>query len=614
MDKVFQNVIVSLLCIFFIVLPLIPDVQISRPKLLTIEVISYIILCIVLIYNIFSERVLYRKNNFLYFSLLFLGLIIIRYLISTEKAVAYSELKRWFVSVWILYVISIVESRYYPVLIKSFIFGSFLSVLYGMLQYTGGFWIIEVPKMSRVMSMFGNPIFFAVHIVNLLPLIFSRIMLEKKLVSRLVYAGMFIICLIVLYYTKTRAAWIGFFVATLFFIYFALYKKQKIVYLILCFIGFTVFVYFTRNVWLRQQAHLLIWRDSLRMWLDYPFFGIGLGNFHIRFVDYASGQLRKIWPQKQFIINDAHNEYIQLLVENGVIGFTIFSISLYLLFREAIYYVRHRDKGINENKVIILCLICGILGVLIQNFFSVDLRFTISSVYLYITAGFIIGYTSSMAQFKLGIFKLRLVKFVAGIIICFLLGILTYSKKTLSILSLIHISNNGIKFYISDAGSGLLQLMFRPYLASYKLQKEKDFFDEKIVDAAKTLQELELLKQKYPDKSIIYERIAWIYAKERIFDKAIENYLTAIRLNPNSFAAYNNLGNIMFLIGDRNKAIEFYTRSIEINPRQVDARVNLGILYYYEGKLNLAAEQFSEVLKLDPTNEKAMVYLKKMRE
>ncbi|MEM4368529.1 MAG: tetratricopeptide repeat protein, partial [Candidatus Anstonellales archaeon] len=74
-----------------------------------------------------------------------------------------------------------------------------------------------------------------------------------------------------------------------------------------------------------------------------------------------------------------------------------------------------------------------------------------------------------------------------------------------------------------------------------------------------------------------------------------------------------NLGNIMFYI-DRKKAIEYYLKSIEINPRQVDARLNLGITYYLEGKLDLASEHFNEVLKIDPKNEKAIVYLKKMRE
>ncbi|MFN3551117.1 MAG: tetratricopeptide repeat protein, partial [Endomicrobiia bacterium] len=45
-----------------------------------------------------------------------------------------------------------------------------------------------------------------------------------------------------------------------------------------------------------------------------------------------------------------------------------------------------------------------------------------------------------------------------------------------------------------------------------------------------------------------------------------------------------------------------------------DARVNLGIAYYYQGKINFAAEEFNKVLKIDPNNEKAIFYIKKMRE
>jgi len=179
---------------------------------------------------------------------------------------------------------------------------------------------------------------------------------------------------------------------------------------------------------------------------------------------------------------------------------------------------------------------------------------------------------------------------------------------------LIHFTQNGVKIQPDDVGEGLLQQVLRPYLANYKLKQEKDFFDEKILDATNTIKELEELKQKHPDKSLIYEKLAWVYAKEKNFQKAIENYLIAVKINPNSYSAYNNLGNIMFLTGNKQQAVEFYKKSIEIKPEQIDSRLNLGILYYYEGKLNLAAEQFNKVLELDPNNEKAIVYLKRMRE
>lgn len=612
MNRTINILVIIVFILFFVFVPLVPDVQISRPKLLVVELLSFILLLITLLGIVIQNKVVYRNSKFLLFILIFFCYILIKYITATDKPLAYNELKRWTLSVFLLYTVSSIEEKYYKRLMSFFITGSFLATLYGFLQYTGGFYRISVPKMERVMSMFGNPIFFAVHIINFVPIVFSLLLISKKYSSKFVLFVILLVSVVTLYYTKTRAAFIGLFASLLFLIY--MLSKRKTVYIITCLVAFLLFVIFTRNIWERQQAHLLIWRDTLRMWSSLPITGIGLGNFHVRFVDYASEELRKIWPEKQCIINDAHNEYLQILAETGIIGFVLFLFPIFYLFKQVVCLGDDMNK---EKRIIIYGLTSGVLAVLVQNIFSVDLRFVISNVYLFITLGFIIGYTSMLKQKQLW-FKLPEIKIVTIIILCYLLGVVSYSVKfkTLSVLSILHFSlkDNSVKVKPEITSYGLLQQILTPYIASYKLKQEKDFFDERIVDAARTIEELEKLKKQYPNKAIIYEKIAWIYAKEKKFDKAVENYLIAIKLNPNSYAAYNNLGNIMFLTNNRTKAIEFYKKSIEINPQQIDARLNLGILYYYEGKLNLAAEQFNEVLKLDPVNEKAIVYLKKMRE
>jgi tetratricopeptide (TPR) repeat protein len=619
MKETYQKIFVVIFCIFFVLVPLLPDIQISRPKLLGIEIISFLLLTIYVIFIVVENKILYFENKIGVFVFIFLSYILIRYFFFSDRPFAYTELKRWTLSIWLLYLITILGNKNYNVLITTYIFGSFLAVIYGFLQHTGGFYRIQVPKFDRVISMFGNPIFFAVHIINFLPIVFGRILIEKRFFVKLIYLTVFIVSLITLYYTKTRAAFVGLFVSFLVLIFLLLPQKQKVKYLFSLLFLFIVFVLITKNIWLRQQAHFLIWRDSIKMWSSKPFFGIGLGKFHVEFVNFASEELRKIWPEKQCIINDAHNEYVQLLAENGIIGFTLFLLFLYYFFEFVIKFVKNLDstklKNKYELKITICSLLVGVIAVLVQNFFSVDMRFVISNIYLFITIGFILGYTSDINQKNL-VFKSYFIKLISLLICFFILGIISYSskQKVVSFISLIHFTQNGVKIQPDDVGEGLLQQVLRPYLANYKLKQEKDFFDEKILDATNTIKELEELKQKYPDKSLIYEKLAWVYAKEKNFQKAIENYLIAVKINPNSYSAYNNLGNIMFLTGNKQQAVEFYKKSIEIKPEQIDSRLNLGILYYYEGKLNLAAEQFNKVLELDPNNEKAIVYLKRMRE
>lgn len=611
MEKVKNLLLTLLFFLFFILVPIIPDVQVTRPKLLTVEILSYFLFVVFVFWALLENRISYYKSKVLLFVGLFFFYILVRYIFSNEKPIMFNELKRWLLSLWLFYIASVASYKKHKVFLNFFVFGSFLATLYGLLQHSGGIaGFVDVPKMERVMSMFGNPIFFAVHIINFLPIVVGLFLIEKKFFLKFVYFVIFLISIITLYYTKTRAAFIGIFLSFAFFVYFLYPLRKKILYLVSFMILFLVFLIFTKNIWLRHQAHPLIWRDTIKMWLSKPIFGVGIGKFHIEFVKFASEDLRKIWPQKSFIINDAHNEYFQILSESGIVGFVLFLLPIFLFFYDTLKKVK-LQKDLSQ-KILINSLLSGCLAVLVQNFFSVDMRFIISSVYLFITMGITLSITDEM-KYKELIFNSREIKVVSLLVFFIISGLVSFSKKSLSFFSVLHISQKGVVLEFDDNGFGLLQIILRPYLANYKLSKEKDFFDEKVVNAAETLQELEKLKEKYPDKAIIYEKIAWIYAKERQFDKAIQNYLKAIELNPNSYAAYNNLGNIMFYI-DRKKAIEYYLKSIEINPQQVDARVNLGITYYFEGKLDLAAEQFNEVLKIDPKNEKAIVYLKKMRE
>ncbi len=58
-----------------------------------------------------------------------------------------------------------------------------------------------------------------------------------------------------------------------------------------------------------------IWKDSLPMVRDFPLFGVGLGAWPELFLRYQSA------PWSAGFYREAHNDYIELLAETGVIGF-----------------------------------------------------------------------------------------------------------------------------------------------------------------------------------------------------------------------------------------------------------------------------------------------------
>jgi tetratricopeptide (TPR) repeat protein len=312
------------------------------------------------------------------------------------------------------------------------------------------------------------------------------------------------------------------------------------------------------------------------MWSHYPWFGTGPGTFHVYFPTYASKELQAIWPQQQSIINDAHNEYIQSLAETGLIGFGIFAWLVASFLRSAFSVFKAAPAS---DKPIIGGLLAAGLSLLAQNAFSVDMRFIISSVYLFVLFGFIESYNGPLIALSLP-------------------------------------ANAGKALAAAVLGGAALAYpaILRPYIAQKHIAAAPDFFDERVLAPAKTIEDLQALAQKYPTQPQVYERLAWVYAKERNFDKAIEQYLIANRLNPANPGPLNNLGNIYFLRNDRATAISYWERSIHADPRQVDSRINLATAYYYNGQLKPCVEQLKAVLQIEPNNEKAIVFLKRLTE
>ncbi len=66
----------------------------------------------------------------------------------------------------------------------------------------------------------------------------------------------------------------------------------------------------------------IAWKEALRIIKDYPFIGVGLGNFRNIFPLYKSPELKSFWDH-------AHNEYLEYLVDTGVIGFILFYLAIF---------------------------------------------------------------------------------------------------------------------------------------------------------------------------------------------------------------------------------------------------------------------------------------------
>jgi O-antigen ligase len=122
-------------------------------------------------------------------------------------------------------------------------------------------------------------------------------------------------------------------------------------------------------------VRLTIARDSLRMWKQRPLLGWGLGTFP------------EVYPQfrsfyTSFFVNQAHNDYAQLLTETGLAGFAIALWFLVLVFRRA--RVKLENWPETANGVLTLAALLGCVGILVHSFLDFNLQIPANAALFYV--------------------------------------------------------------------------------------------------------------------------------------------------------------------------------------------------------------------------------------
>jgi tetratricopeptide (TPR) repeat protein len=73
-----------------------------------------------------------------------------------------------------------------------------------------------------------------------------------------------------------------------------------------------------------------------------------------------------------------------------------------------------------------------------------------------------------------------------------------------------------------------------------------------------------------------------------------------ISRNPDSWVAYNSLGNALFRRGQTEEAIDHFQKAITLKPDLAEARTSLGVALASRGELRAAISQFEQAVRVNP--------------
>jgi O-antigen ligase len=88
-----------------------------------------------------------------------------------------------------------------------------------------------------------------------------------------------------------------------------------------------------------QGSRIDLWRDMWPMFPSFPLFGAGFNAFGTAYAPYQT-----IW--RGIFIGEAHNEYLQVLLDTGLLGAAIFATALAGLLRAALRAARRSSFGL----------------------------------------------------------------------------------------------------------------------------------------------------------------------------------------------------------------------------------------------------------------------------
>src|SRR5699024_8714209 len=318
----------------------------------------------------------FRKDSFHYPKayLLFLSIFIVSILMGSIFNIDFVR----GLELSIIYIISIgfgallpfirIDRHKLELLLKAIIFTTTILCLYGLYQFIFGVSINEGwtdtafgANVVRIYSTFGNPNVFGEYLVLTIPIIFGFFIHEEKHISKFFHFLILVLAIANLFMTFSRGSILGLIIAL--FIIIVLKMPE---YLPIGLILMVLVLFFLPQSLLERILSIFSRKDtstsyrraiyggSINMLRNYHIQGVGLGQFK---------QIYKLYAFKDAISFHAHNTYLMIYIELGILGIASFLLMILTCSRNIFSVLKYKSDKINIFSINIFA---GIIGCSIQ--------------------------------------------------------------------------------------------------------------------------------------------------------------------------------------------------------------------------------------------------------
>jgi O-antigen ligase len=511
--------------------------------------------CLFISFYFLLKKKEFELSKFIYLPIIFFTYILISCFYAPFKFEAGRNLENFLLYFLIFLVSSNLE-------IDKKIF--YIWIVAGMIASVVGIFQFYGPRHYAI-STFGNPNFFAGHIIMVLCLSFSNV-LNWDFSKREKYSDFLklldILCLIfgfwALTVSKSRAALMALIIG-ISVVWYVNYREEKTFikyfFILLCF--FILAILSPKIIfWYKTNIRNYLWTGTWRMILKKPVFGWGFGNF-IFFYPYFRVKEYFRQPESTPVTNHPHNEYLEIWSELGIVGLLLFLIFIFTIIIGGL-----KNKN---SKIFLPGIIGGIISVLCDNIFSTNLRNPSTSMYFWFLLGLTFKYT-----------KLEKIDFKFSKYIWYLI------------------------FSVS-----LIMVIFHSYLRIYpQIYYKNGVVAKEEGDYQEAIENYLIACKLNPYNYECWYKLAYAYGMVGDYKKAEEIYLNINKYIFPHFAKTDaNLGTVYLKLGDIEKAFKYYKIAEWFNPYDEDVLCSIASIYLvYYNNIEKAVEYLKRVLKINPEN------------
>jgi len=264
-----------------------------------------------------------------------------------------------------------------------------------LIQYYAGQNVLGYPKDGRISSFFGDEKILGSYIVKLVPIFIALYYFDKNEIKLDIYIFSILIGALVLILLSSERSALGLFLLYLFLLSIIFYKdfKRLIIYGSIILIFFTTIIFTSESIYNRYivvlfdqfkvsktdnvkhskkfyyftEGHDALFITAFNMFKEKPIIGHGTKNFRIKcgdrkFIQSIERNLQYYQNLDRNLLNcntHPHNFYVQILAENGIIGFLFISVAFIFfvfLFIKNIFFSRNKKmlNFIISSNIVIL--------------------------------------------------------------------------------------------------------------------------------------------------------------------------------------------------------------------------------------------------------------------